>query len=229
MDESLSLTRYLYNKKKVFQKLSISIAENNYDESLFWAYELYFSWLSIETIDYLFEILEMRLPQYKCIYKFLFKKKMQWLQLDICEKPHNIIATIIKNILIRNPNIPEPDYQYYFTISMKDIESYKTMHITPVYRTLSTVCKYNLVDTDYKIDITQEQREILTDFCDNWLYYASKIPLWEYRISQYNGEVDPIAKKITFENDDFLEEFFDKYGFEPYEQTIEIQRRLTGI
>jgi len=230
MDASLSLTRYLYNKTKVFQKLSITIAENNYDESLFWAYELYYSWLEIDTIDYLITIAESILPEYKRFHRFLSKKKGEWVSTEIHEKPHNIIATIIKNILIRDPTIKESDAeQIYFIISMKDLERYETKSISPAYKTLPTLCRYRLSNNTKLPEITEEQRLYLNDFCANWLVYAARTALWANRILEYKGTINIEKKTVEFETDDLLEEFYEKYGFEPDEQSIEIQWRLAGI
>jgi len=229
MDGNLSLTRYLYNKTKVFEVLETAIEEKNYKESLFWAYELYYSWLEIETIDYLISLAESKLPEYKRFHRFLSKKKAEWLSTEIHEKPHNIIATIIKNIFIRDPMDIESDAQIYFIISMKDIESYKTYNIEPVYKTLSTFCRYWLTIPENPTIVSEEQRLILRDFCDYWLFYASRTPLWKHRILEYRGSIDLEKKTVEFENNELMDEFFEKYGYEPDEQTIEIQRRLVGI
>jgi hypothetical protein len=229
MDEYLSLTRYLYNKTKVFELLRLSINEKQYEESLFWAYELYYSWFELETIDYLIKITESILPGYKRFHRILLKKKTEWVSKEIHEKPHNIIATIIKNIFIRDSNKQESDAPIYVIISMKDIELYETMSISPAYKTLSTLCRYWLFIPENPSIITEEQRIILKDFCENWLFYACRTPLWEYRILEYKGIINNEKKTVHFENDESLEEFFDKYGFEPDEQMIEIQRRCIGI
>lgn len=229
MDRNLSLTRYLYNKQKVFEALKLAINEQEYEEALFWGYELYYSWLEIETIDYLINIAKYKLPEYKRFHRFLSKKKREWLSKEFHEKPHNIVASIIKNILIRNPNKKEGNSQIYIIISIKDIEPYETMCISPVYKTLPILCKYWLKIPENPSVITEEQSICLRDFCDNWLFYASRIPLWEHRILKYKGIINIEEKTVHFENDDSLEEFFDKYGFEPDEETIEIQRRLLGI
>ena len=47
----LVLTRYLYIKEDVLMSLLISILEKEYDESLFWASELYFSGYEQETVE----------------------------------------------------------------------------------------------------------------------------------------------------------------------------------
>jgi len=229
MNESLALTRYLYNKTRVFELLLEAMDENQYDESLFWGYELYYSWLEIETIDYLITLAESKLPGYKRFHRFLSKKKAEWLSKEIHEKPHNIIATIIKNILIRDPILTECDAQIYVIISINDIESYETKIIYPIYKTLPLLCKYWLTIPENPPVVSEEQRSSLRDFCDHWLFYASKIPLWEHRILQYKGTIDKETRQVIFENDDLMEEFFEKYGYEPDEQPIEIQRRLLGI
>jgi hypothetical protein len=43
-----------------------------------------------------------------------------------------------------------------------------------------------------------------------------------------NGAINEEAKEVTFENDDDLEKFYEKYGLEPDEQRLEIQQKSTG-
>jgi hypothetical protein len=230
MNDTLALTRYLYDKTKVFKLLQIAIDEKQYEESLFWAYELYYSWLEIETIDYVINIAQSKLPGYKRFHRFLLKKKTEWLSKEIHEKPHSIVATILKNIFIRDPMSEENNMQQiYVVISIKDIEPYQTMCISPVYKTLPTLCRYWLTIPDNPSEITEEQRMIINNVFENWLFYASRIPLWEHRILQYRGNINIEKSTVTFENESLMEDFFDKYGFEPDEQSIEIKRRLLGI
>jgi hypothetical protein len=59
----------------------------------------------------------------------------------------------------------------------------------------------------------------------NWLYYASYSPIWYFRIRDHNGNVDIKNKKIIFENDDDEELFYNKYAFEPDEQSKDTQNR----
>ena len=49
-------TRYLYPKIYVKISLLISLLNHNYDESLFWTYELYYSGFEDEIFDYIFKI-----------------------------------------------------------------------------------------------------------------------------------------------------------------------------
>ena len=50
------LTQYLYIKEDVLMSLLISILEKDYDQSLFWASELYFSGFQKEVVEYIYAI-----------------------------------------------------------------------------------------------------------------------------------------------------------------------------
>jgi hypothetical protein len=59
----------------------------------------------------------------------------------------------------------------------------------------------------------------------NWEYYANPCPLWAERFNQYNITIDDELAKITFNDDDHLEDFYSKYGYEPDEQSIETESK----
>lgn len=63
----------------------------------------------------------------------------------------------------------------------------------------------------------------------NWLYYASQSPLWASRISDFNGLIDNENKSVDFEDEDDLQEFYSKYGYEPDEQQVSIQNNCLEI
>ena len=67
----------------------------------------------------------------------------------------------------------------------------------------------------------------------DWLYYASFTPVWKKRIIAFNGFICHRDKKILFmeseavdeavkDADDWLDEFYDQYGYEPDEQPSEV-------
>ena len=60
----------------------------------------------------------------------------------------------------------------------------------------------------------------------NWLYYCIQTPVWEKRIREGGGK--PVDGRVEFETDDLLEAFYDKWGFEPDEQSVEIHK-IHGI
>ena len=53
MNVPFVLTRFLYIKDEVLLSLLISILEKDYDQSLFWASELYYSGYEKETMEYI--------------------------------------------------------------------------------------------------------------------------------------------------------------------------------
>jgi hypothetical protein len=65
--------------------------------------------------------------------------------------------------------------------------------------------------------------EYKTQHYYNWEYYASQMPIWKRRIEQFNGKVCKYSKKIIFENDDNLEQFYELYGYDFDEQSLQIQ------
>jgi len=60
-----------------------------------------------------------------------------------------------------------------------------------------------------------------------WETYAYNTPCWNKRFIEFNGALDS-KNKIIFDNDDNLENFYEKYGYEPDEQTTEIQDTSIG-
>jgi len=61
---------------------------------------------------------------------------------------------------------------------------------------------------------------------DSWEYYASFSPIWWERIQELHGYVCHETKQIIFDDDDDLEDFHEKYGFEPDEQPRHIQESI---
>jgi hypothetical protein len=230
MNQDLTVTRYLYDKNKAFQTLEIAINDRFFDESMFWAYELYYSWYETEVIVFLLEVCKKRLPQYKRLYRFLSKKYAEWLEKPLSEKPAGIIGTIIKNILKNEISNEEPQAQIFIIMDESTAVPFHTLYLKHPYRILPAVCKYWLLEPPENPEILPEYKvNVLRDFIDNWLFYASRNPLWENRIVKHKGTINTEFKTVVFETHDLAEEFYAKYGYEPDEQSIEVQRRLIGI
>ena len=54
--DEVAFTRYLYPKVFVKQSIMLALLEHNYDETMFWTYELYFSGFEDETYDFIFKL-----------------------------------------------------------------------------------------------------------------------------------------------------------------------------
>ena len=56
----------------------------------------------------------------------------------------------------------------------------------------------------------------------HWEYYAFNNPIWNERFRIYNGVINPNTKEIDFKNETYLEKFYEKYGYEPDEQSQDV-------
>ena len=102
MNTNIVFTRYLYLKSGVLESLECSILKNDFQESLFWGYEIYYSGFEEEIFDFLF-----------------LKKKRK-------EKNEDNLGTIIKNMCLRNHLLMEgTGRQVYVIINHQDIENQK--------------------------------------------------------------------------------------------------------
>jgi len=61
----------------------------------------------------------------------------------------------------------------------------------------------------------------------HWEYFAYNSPLWRKRFESYDATRDESAMKVVFADDDELDDFSLKYGYEPDEQSSEVQDRST--
>lgn len=218
---NLILTRYLYNYEGVRKTLIHTILSQQEQEvAFFWGYEMYYSGFHKETAELLQEIYENFYQEhYPKLGEFIHKK------ITSITKDPTIVATIIKNLLVKqiHPKKPESKNPKFITIKPNQIESFMTKpNIESPWKYLREVCKYYLLSEIYEYDIFQMWRE-------NWLYYSYRTPIWKERIDQYKGIIDDDSKKIIFEDEDCEENFYNIYGYESDEQPLEIQKRCLGI
>lgn len=74
-----------------------------------------------------------------------------------------------------------------------------------------------------------EEDSISKCYWYHWEYYAYNSPIWKNRFDKYDITIDDENKKIVFNDDDEIEEFYEQYGYEPDEQSCEIQNKLFGL
>jgi hypothetical protein len=215
------LTRYLYNKDLVLHSLQLSIKKKDYDESLFWAYELYFSGFQKEVLDCLEEIYLRDLKENHPKLGLYINKKMAELE----GKPE-LVATIIKNLTMKNCDLPESPKVKFVNVKEHHITGYYTKEPSdngiPNWKLLQTVCLYGVNKMDNKIDNKMEN-----EWGSNWLLYCLETPLWIERLGPY-GRFDDEYGMFVFETEDKEEEFHDIYDYEPDEQPAEIRKRCLG-
>jgi hypothetical protein len=62
------------------------------------------------------------------------------------------------------------------------------------------------------------QEEFQNIYNNKWLYHASFAPIWFDRIKKYKGYVNYIKQDVEFLDEDLMQMFYKKYGYEPDEQ-----------
>lgn len=238
-------TRYLYYKSEVVNTLQWSILDKQYDESLYWVYELYFSGFQEEAFQVIRKFSTMYCneiyPQYENHFDNLYQ---EWLQ---NKTDHCIIGTIVKIIVqsrisltnalrirqhITDDKISVRQHfrSYNETINLSrltinEIHKYQTLKLTKKMRNWSfldlVACKYiirRVICDDLSIIFTKASK---FNF-DNWLYYASCTPIWAKRIKKFNGIIDHSTHTVLIDS----EEFFEQYDYEPDEQCKELKNML---
>lgn len=132
---------------------------------------------------------------------------------------------------------------HYFTVTAnKKLGKNLYVHVEPeevvLYETISScadlvprkilrLAKIYAIDSNNYLslfDLKREKQDIKTAYYYDWLYYASYSPLWKSRILKHNGVIDAKNKKVEFDDDD-IDEFYDNYGYEPDEQSTEIENK----
>lgn len=152
---------------------------------------------------------------------------------------------ICKNMNINKPNVILSRYLYFvclqkdkkmgknviITIDPEDVVLYETIQtdIAP-RKILKTACLYKITDVKHIKSFYLDHRNPF--FKDNiyfkWHYWASFSPLWRERIQKYGGIIDHEKQDILFPNDDAFEDYFNKFGLEPDEQSKETQNCFMG-
>lgn len=132
---------------------------------------------------------------------------------------------------------------HYFTVTInKKLGKNLYVHVEPeevvLYETISScadlvprkilrLAKIYAIDSNNYLslfDLKREKQDIKTAYYYDWLYYASHSPLWKSRILKHNGVIDAKNKKVEFDDDD-IDEFYDNYGYEPDEQSTEVENK----
>lgn len=260
---NFAFSRYLYVIDDVKSSLLLSILDHSPNEALYWGYELYFSGFKDETFAILLNIANtMCSPK---VQRFVQQQKDQW---DKTPEQYWILGTVMWYLAERTKNVnpfitafcQDPDLiqkiknksitqkretNIVIIMEEKDVQSYINIETDKPDRLLQHVLKYsprNHVSHIFEHDHVQFSREKLIQLWrENWLYYASKSPLWQRRIEMYNGIIDHTNETITFPpshidedakeqvcNDDMFEEFNAKYYYDTDEQPNPIVERCLG-
>jgi len=216
-------TKSLYLKSGVRDSLEYTLfhedPKTSLNEALFWGFEYYDSGFQDECIDYL---IGCRIPFYmtQCegFLKFAKKKGKEWKK----TRDPIILATLVKNILSTRIH---PNARRFLGAKPDDVPIPIDVTKTNPRLALQKLCKY-------KIHVSTPTDETVLEIFrgSDWLYYTKECPIWNNRVSEFGGKYIDDVKKVSFENTDKdqEEEFFQKYGYEPDEQSVEIYEKCIG-
>jgi hypothetical protein len=127
------------------------------------------------------------------------------------------LQNIVKRITFKPPS----------ELEMKYIAKISTVYGIPAYRILrekrlDVLCPEI---TSFKLDryrYMAPSHVIGCDIRDNWEYYAAQTTFWKNRFTCFGGRVN--TQSIIFDNEDDEDRFYTKYGLEPDEQPLNIQK-----
>jgi len=197
--------------------LEITIRENLQDETLFWAFELYYSGFRDDATKVCKSAIEhLENKKRKSAMKKLIK--------DYETTPNE--TTFAK--MVGNLAMPE-NSRFIIDYDEQIINKYKTIlpNNTTIkhWNVLQHACKYTS-------RVTEGLEIYNIVFGSDWLYYASATPIWSDRIKKYNGIVDHNKKTVIFPEDPtdhMMQAFYSRYGYELDEQPMQVKHRILGI
>lgn len=215
-------TRYLYEKLHVKYSLVWSMLEMQREESLFWAYELYWSGFSDEVWHWIREIYvkyyEETNPRFK---RRLDEFYLKWLASE--GDDHGLLGTAVGTLAMRSRMPEEPERMIVLSYSDKRHETIGP--VKPPRKYLAKVstwpvrpeAKYMAQEFDGLL-----LKSVREGYLGDWLYYCAESSIWLERIKAHNGVIREDLEKVAFETEDDFEAFHETWGLEPDEQSMEM-------
>lgn len=243
--DPIIFTRYLYNKVEVKQSLFIALLNRRLDESMFWAYELYFSGFTTDVFEYIINV-------YREIYSLLNPKLVLFIEKMLIawsdDKTRDwTIGSIITTLINREYDInnfvdiylgvkcSENQFnrnqkrKFLITLNDNHIDKYRTITGKPE-KILETACRFSIHKEYNKLfHINVPTRDVLKEnYYYHWLYYSLDTPVWRNRIFKHKGKLNHEKKTIEFEDEDNLQHFYSNWGYYPDEQYRDVEEKSLG-
>ena len=141
----------------------------------------------------------------------------------------------MKEKLVKGKNfyivvVPEDIIQYE-TIEVSSVKHYKVLdvaricgiddlkHLSLFRLERDTLFKKENMEKKENKESQDNTNKLKELYFGNWLYHASFSPVWFDRIRKYRGYVDYTCQKVLFVDEDLMQLFYLKYGYEPDEQS----------
>ena len=145
---------------------------------------------------------------------------------------NNILLAKIMTLFSRKEQI-KTGKSIYINVESEDIIPYETIigsNELYHYNVLDKSCICGIDDLKHLslFKLKRNKYNLNEAYLYKWEYHASFAPIWSHRIKQFGGYPDHIKQKVIFKeepNDDLMQEFYEFYGFEPDEQSLETQNK----
>ena len=171
---------------------------------------------------------------------FVFKK---WADISYGDKKHLLLAIIV--YLLKPQAEINTEKKMFVSITTKEedqileldqnqshsdgnndrdntpLKPYEKLKIARQYAIDKSVGCFDLA----RFNLSQEYKQF---YHHNWEYFAMRSPYWSEKMIRFDATSDPENFKIRFENDpddEKYEAFYEKYGYEPDEQSLETQEK----
>tara|TARA_B110000483_G_C18176222_1_gene535175 strand:- start:636 stop:1760 length:1125 start_codon:yes stop_codon:yes gene_type:complete len=143
-------------------------------------------------------------------------------------------------LLLFNPKYTDSKKKMFLGLSDDDYQNVLKIHNEPIplnkhgeiqaRKTLIHKCLYSINSLSSSFNLMRDQEDSISKcYWYHWEYYAYKSPIWKNRFDKYDITIDDENKKIVFNDDDEIEDFYEQYGYEPDEQSCETQNKLFGF
>jgi hypothetical protein len=145
--------------------------------------------------------------------------------LDGIVNPKVLLITKIMQMFSKGKH---KDCNLYMYVEPEDVDEYKNIESIVGRRVLEKASVYNIDEFTHLslFKLTRFKYDLTTGYRTNWEYHASFSPLWSQRIRNYGGVVDFVKRKVIFKeepDDEQMQRFYRKYGYEPDEQSTDVQ------
>ena len=178
---------------------------------------------NINNICYYFNKLELN--DILAVYEKYFNKK-QNLNSFYKDKKHILLSKFCKKLYNRKIS-----YKKINHFTEENLNKYLKIHNIP--RKILLNNRYYAVKDNIGCFKSNRSDNFVNDFRYNWLYYAKQSDIWKMRLISY-GRIkewkkidDEFTHSPVFKNEDLQEKFFEHYGLEPDEQSLEVQLKST--
>lgn len=143
----------------------------------------------------------------------------------------------IISLLIFNKEFKLTKNKIYITLTTDEYDFVDNIHNEPIpltknnnpqiYKTLVYKRLYNIHDSCSSFQLLRENVENIEKILwYHWEYYAYYCPLWKSRFDKYDITIDHEKEKITFNDDEELETFYEDYCYDPDELSFEAQNKI---